>query len=495
MKEKSIAHNFVMNFILTVSNIVFPLITFPYASRILLADGMGKIAFSASVITYTNIIVQLGIPNYGIRECAKCRDDKEKLSKTVQELMIIQGIMLGVCIVSLGVMLFTIPKFEAYRTLIIIYGIGMVLSTLGINWFFQAIEEYGFITSRNIIVRLTCVVLMFFLVRDKKDIVNYALLLGIGYQFGGIINLLYSAKYIFWKRYKNYNLKKHIRPIVNFFGMSVAASIYTNLDIVMLGIMTNDTVTGYYQASVSAKNILVSLTVAFGTVLLPKLSFLVKEKRMKEVSAYLKLGLQFALVSSMAFVVFFIVEAKLTISILSGTSFIPATATMQVIMLTVLLIGISNILGTQGLIPLGMEAAMLKAQILGAGTDFLLNIILIRLYDSVGAAVATVCAECIVAVVVIGYIVREIKGGSINNIFSGLCREIGKIICALVGAFGVCMCIDSVCRFDFIVRFIVDAIGFFGTYGLLLLLFREEFVLGMLRQMGKGIRNFMKFGG
>ena len=175
MKEKSIAHNFVMNFILTVSNIVFPLITFPYASRILLADGMGKIAFSASVITYTNIIVQLGIPNYGIRECAKCRDDKEKLSKTVQELMIIQGIMLGVCIVSLGVMLFTIPKFEAYRTLIIIYGIGMVLSTLGINWFFQAIEEYGFITSRNIIVRLTCVVLMFFLVRDKKDIVNYAL--------------------------------------------------------------------------------------------------------------------------------------------------------------------------------------------------------------------------------------------------------------------------------------------------------------------------------
>lgn len=253
MKRKSVTWNFIMNLILTVSNIIFPLITFPYASRILLADGMGKISFSASIITYTTIIVQLGIPNYGIRECAKCRNDKEKLSKTVHELMIIEVVMLCICIASLSVVLFTVPKFEPYRTLIFIYGVGMVLSTLGINWFFQAIEEYGFITSRNIIIRLTCVVLMFFIVHGKKDIINYALLLGPGYQLGGIVNLIYSRKYIFWKRYNNYNLKKHIKPIMNFFGMSVAASIYTNLDIVMLGIMTNDTITGYYQASVSAK--------------------------------------------------------------------------------------------------------------------------------------------------------------------------------------------------------------------------------------------------
>ena len=193
----------------------------------------------------------------------------------------------------------------------------------------------------------------------------------------------------------------------------------------------------------------------------------------------------------MAFVLFFAMEAKLTISILSGTSFIPATATMQVIMLTVLLIGISNMLGLQGLIPLGIEHAMLKAQILGAITDFILNIVLIKRYDSIGAAFATVCAEFIVAVVVITYIVREIKAGCINNIFSGLYIEIGKILGALAGAFVVYTCIGKVCRIDFISRFIVDAIAFFGTYGLLLLLFREEFVLGTIRQVGKGIRNIL----
>ena len=88
-KEKNIGYNFVMNSILTMSSFVFPLITFPYVSRVLLAEGVGKVSFATSIVSYFGMLAQLGIPVYGVRACAQVRDNKEELTKTVQEILII----------------------------------------------------------------------------------------------------------------------------------------------------------------------------------------------------------------------------------------------------------------------------------------------------------------------------------------------------------------------------------------------------------------------
>ena len=137
MKIHSVKFNFIMNFIMSASSIVFPLITFPYISRVLMATGNGKVATASAVITYFNMFASLGIPTYGIRACAKVRDDKEKLSKTVQELLIINSITMFLTCIVFVVTVALVPEFAAEKELYIINGIGMVLNMFAITWLYN----------------------------------------------------------------------------------------------------------------------------------------------------------------------------------------------------------------------------------------------------------------------------------------------------------------------------------------------------------------------
>ena len=186
MKIHSVKFNFIMNFIMSASSIVFPLITFPYISRVLMATGNGKVATASAVITYFNMFASLGIPTYGIRACAKVRDDKEKLSKTVQELLIINSITM---LLTLLVFVFTVilvPEFSAEKELYVINGIGMVLNMFAITWLYNALEQYAYITVVNMIVKVVSLVLMFLLVKKPEDYILY----------GGICYKIYYIKEI-----------------------------------------------------------------------------------------------------------------------------------------------------------------------------------------------------------------------------------------------------------------------------------------------------------
>ena len=116
-KQHSVRYNFIMNFILTTSQFLFPLITFPYISRVLLATGNGKVTFVASVANYFMMVASLGIPTYGIRACAQVRDDKDKLSKTAQEIFLINLVMTLLVCITYVICLYTVPRFQADRTL------------------------------------------------------------------------------------------------------------------------------------------------------------------------------------------------------------------------------------------------------------------------------------------------------------------------------------------------------------------------------------------
>lgn len=144
IKQHSLKYNFIMNFILSASQVIFPLITFPYISRVLLADGTGKITFATSVANYFLMIASLGIPTYGIRACAQVRNDKEKLSKTVQELLIINFITTFLTIIMYVICVCTVPKFRNEPILFFINGINILLNMIGMNWLYQALEQYDY---------------------------------------------------------------------------------------------------------------------------------------------------------------------------------------------------------------------------------------------------------------------------------------------------------------------------------------------------------------
>ena len=185
--KKSLKLNFVMNAILTMSQFIFPLITFPYVSRILLPEGTGKVSFATSVISYFAMFAQLGIPTYGIRACAQVRDNKEELTRTAQEIFFINLVMTILAYAVFIVGLFTVPRLQQDKRLFLIVSSTLFFNAIGMEWLYKALEQYTYITVRSIIFKFIALVAMFLLIHEKSDYVIY----------GGISILASSASNIF----------------------------------------------------------------------------------------------------------------------------------------------------------------------------------------------------------------------------------------------------------------------------------------------------------
>ena len=276
--SKSLKSNFIMNAILTMSQFIFPLITFPYVSRILLPEGTGKVSFATSIISYFAIFAQLGIPTYGIRACAKVRDNKEELSRTVQELFIINLIMSGIAYVALLGAIAVIPRLHQEKELILIVSLTILFNAIGMEWLYKALEQYTYITIRSIIFKFIALLAMFALIHQQSDYVIYGGISIFASSASNIFNFLHAHKYISLKPLGQYNFQRHLKAVVIFFAMSCATTIYTHLDTVMLGFMTSDVEVGYYNAAVKIKTILVSIVTSLGVVLLPRASYYVEHK-------------------------------------------------------------------------------------------------------------------------------------------------------------------------------------------------------------------------
>lgn len=246
-KIRSVKFNFVMSMIMKISSYIFPLITLPYITRTLGAAANGKISFATSVITYYSMFAQLGIPTYGIRECAKCRDDKDKLTITVQELLIINSVSVVLSYVALSIAMILVPKFHEEPTLLIVQSLTILLNMIGMDWLYQAIEQYQYITARNIGFKAMSLVLMFLLINRPQDYIIYNGITVLSASGSYVLNFINSRKILAHKTYRGkYEFKKHLKPIFVFFSLSVAVSVYTSLDTVMLGFMSTDKEVAFY---------------------------------------------------------------------------------------------------------------------------------------------------------------------------------------------------------------------------------------------------------
>jgi O-antigen/teichoic acid export membrane protein len=174
MKQTSLKKNFLMNALLTMSTFIFPLITFPYVSRILGPAGTGKVNFATSLITYFSMFAQLGIPTYGIRACAQVRDDREELTRTTHELLLITIVMSIISYIALIIALIFIPRLQADRDMYIIVSFTIILTSIGMEWLYKGLEQYTYITFRSILFKFVALIAMFLLINSKDDYVIYA---------------------------------------------------------------------------------------------------------------------------------------------------------------------------------------------------------------------------------------------------------------------------------------------------------------------------------
>ena len=226
IKIRSVKYNLIMNIILKISSFIFPLITLPYITRTLGAIGNGKVAFATSVVNYFAMFAQLGIPTYGVRACAKCRDNKDKLTQTVQELLLINMVAVVLSYFALIVGMLLIPKLQEEPELMLISSITIILNMAGMEWLYQSIEQYQYITIRNIIFKIISIVLMFLCVHNSADYIIYGALTVFSAGGSNILNLINCRKFLAHKTYfGRYNFRQHLKAIFVFFALSVAVSI------------------------------------------------------------------------------------------------------------------------------------------------------------------------------------------------------------------------------------------------------------------------------
>ena len=378
IKIRSVKYNLIMNIILKISSFIFPLITLPYITRTLGAIGNGKVAFATSVVNYFAMFAQLGIPTYGVRACAKCRDNKDKLTQTVQELLLINMVAVVLSYFALIVGMLLIPKLQEEPELMLISSITIILNMAGMEWLYQSIEQYQYITIRNIIFKIISIVLMFLCVHNSADYIIYGALTVFSAGGSNILNLINCRKFLAHKTYfGRYNFRQHLKAIFVFFALSVAVSIYTSMDTVMLGFMSSDKEVAYYALATKVKMVLATTVSALGPVLLPRMTYCLNNDQYEKFKSYIEKSLHFVILSAVPVVVFFTVMTPEVIEILGGAEYRPAILCMQIITLAVIPLGIGNVACAQILTPLGKEKLTMYSTVCGAVINFIANAIFI----------------------------------------------------------------------------------------------------------------------
>lgn len=485
IKIKSVKFNFIMNAILTMSSFIFPLITFPYISRVLLVEGTGKVSFATSVVSYFSMFSMLGISSYGVRSCARVRNNKEELTKMVHELFIINSISTLIVYIIFIASLFVVDKFKDNSLLLVICSISMILNVVGVNWFYSAIEQYSYITIRSMIFKVISIVLMFLFVKNTNDYVVYAGITVFSGAGSNILNFIYLRNFISLKPLKSYNLKRHIKPMLTFFGISVATSIYTNLDNVMLGFMTDDTQVGLYSTSIKIKSILVSVITSLGAVLMPRLSYYIQNNMMEDFNKMIGKTFNFVSLLAIPLALYCGIFSKEIILLIAGEEFLGAVLPMRFLMLTIVCIGYSYITAVQMLVPLGMETKSVISYSICAVIDFVLNLLLIKRFGASAAAFSTMITELCV-VIIQSIFLREYLYGILKKI------SILKLLISIIPATIVSIILKYTLHLGVFVVLVITCIAFFGIYAILLLIQKEPLVIEVFDTLTNKLSKFLK---
>ncbi len=471
-KQTSLKRNYVMNVILTGSSIIVPIITFRYVSRTLLPPALGKVQLALSVISYFNMLAQLGIPTYGIRVCAKVRDDREKLTRTAHELLRINLLTSGISYALLFAAILLVPKLRGEKVLYLIVSTMILANAIGMEWLFKAMEQYTYITVRSLIFQLIAIAGMFLTVHSPKDYVLYGVVSVLGAVLSGVFNFLNVHKYIDRKPAGTCDLKRHLKPVAIFFAMASATIIYTQLDSVMLGFMKTDADVAYYHAAVKVKTILVSVITSLGAVLLPRVSYYVEKGMDDEFRRITGKAVNYVFLTAVPLAVYFMIFAPDGILFLSGPAYENAVLPMRIIMPTLLFIGLSNVTGIQILVPTGREKAVLYSEIAGALVDLVLNALLIPKMAAAGAAIGTVAAEAVVLGVQ-GWFLK----GEVRDAFWAVRPQ--KILPALLAGCAASSCVFFTGLSGFW-ALVLSALLFFAAYGAVLIILKEELVIEII---------------
>ncbi|SEM54451.1 Membrane protein involved in the export of O-antigen and teichoic acid [Prevotella sp. ne3005] len=384
--------NFIYNIALTLSTYIIHLIVFPYVSRVLGVELIGRIGFVDNVVTYFSLFSTLGIVVVGVREIAACGDDFKKRSEVFSGLLVLL-IYATIFVIVLFLLAITIiPKFIENRTLLLIGMSQLFMSSLLLEWLYQGIENFRYITIRNIAVKLIYAALVIVFIQDREDYILYYILTISVVVINAIINLRQSRNYVKFV-YKPGSWKVFLKPMISLGVYRVLVSMYTTFNVIYLGFVCSETEVGYYYTSIKLFTIFIGVISAFTTVIMPRMSSLLAEEKMDLFKINIKYSLDIIFAVAIPLIIYCISLAPEIIRILSGPGFEGAITPMRIVTINVLFVAMAQIWVIQILMPMKKDSVVLWGSIIGAIVGLTANILLVGRFGAIGSALVLILAE------------------------------------------------------------------------------------------------------
>ena len=392
---QSVKVNYILNLINTGTQMLFPLITFPYVCRVIEADGIGQINFFQSIISYISLFTCLGIPMYAIREIARDRSDVVQMNRTAMEILLLHSMLTLVGYAIVAILCLTVPQIQVNIPLFLILSLTIFFTAIGCEWFYQGIEDFKYITIRGLIIKTVSVVLLFIFVKSKTDLLYYGCYTVFGVLGGNIFNLFRLRKYIHRENiiFSELHIKRHIKPVLKVFSFSVVTSIYLQLNTVLLGFLKNALAVGYFAVATKVMQMLLKMSACLGSVMMPRASHLIAENKEAEFNRLIQKSYDFTLAIALPMTIGLIFCAPSLITALCGVKFEHSILPSQIIAPIILMVAISNIFGIQVLFPKGKINIVTLCCGIGAVADLILNLCLIPFFSYIGTSIAYLGAE------------------------------------------------------------------------------------------------------
>lgn len=489
MEKKATAPNLKLNYIYRLFydllTIIVPFVTTPYVARVLGTENMGIYSFTNSIITYFTLFAALGTASYGAREIAQHRDDKKVSSKLFWEIELMTVFTSLIC---LTVWAFVILFSQTNKYYFLAHTPLLIATLLDISWYFTGFEKISYIVLRNSLCKLISLVLLFVLVKDENDLMIYILINSVVMAVGNLSMWTYLPKMLEKVNFKELSFKRHFKETLIYFIPTIATSIYTILDKTLIGTITHDNyANGYYEYATKVLHILKNLVfTSVNAIMGARIAYLYAQERFDEIKQRIEKSMSFIFLMGFGAAAGVIGIAKNFVPLFFGKGNEPVIFLLYLMAPLVLIIGISNCLGSQYYTPSGQRAKSAKIIVIGSLVNFVLNLLLIPFFSTSGATIASIIAECTISIAYVAY-----SKGYMTPVI--LFRNAWKKAIAGICMGAVVMLLGNILQFDkVIITLCIQVVAGVVIYAILLLILKDNTLKWLLTTIFGTIKKKLK---
>lgn len=472
--KKSIAKNYLYNLAYQILVMLLPLITTPYISRVLGANNIGIYSYTLSITTFFILFGSLGVALYGQREIAYHQNNKEKYSRLFWEIIILR---FATMFISFIIYYFNFingsNEYNIYYKILILE---IISNAIDISWFFQGLEEFKKIVLRNTFIKIISLILIFVLVKASNDLPVYFWIYAASLFFGNISLWFYLPKYLDRIKLRELRVFRHLKPTAMLFIPQVAVQLYTVLDKTMIGTIVSDkSEVGFYEQAQKIIKMLLTIITSLGVVMMPRVANFFANKDKEKIDENIKKSFRLVFLLSFPLIFFIFTGSDSFVPLFFGAGYEKTALIMKIISPIILFIGLSNVIGTQYLLPIKRQKEYTVSVITGSCINAVFNLILIPEYGAIGASIGTIIAELVVTGVQMYYTKNDFD-------FIKIIKIARNYLIAGILMFILILLISQVVTKGMFFLFIQAFIGFL-FYIFLLVLMKDEFIGYILKKI------------